>query len=61
MNVLANDGISKEGALKLNEAGFNTTVESIDQSKIIDYINDNNIEGVLRERLGNLTDQRVHL
>ena len=38
MNVLANDGISKEGALKLNEAGFNTTVESIDQSKIIDYI-----------------------
>ncbi len=47
MNVLANDGISKEGALKLNEAGFNTTVESIDQSKIIDYINDNNIEVLL--------------
>ena len=36
-----------EGALKLNEAGFNTTVESIDQSKIIDYINDNNIEVLL--------------
>jgi len=47
MNVLANDGISKEGALKLNEAGFNTSVESIDQSKIIDYINDNNIEVLL--------------
>jgi len=47
MNVLANDGISKEGSLKLNEAGFNTTVESIDQSKIIDYINDNNIEVLL--------------
>lgn len=47
MNVLANDGISKEGALKLNEAGFNTTIESIDQSKIIDYINDNNIEVLL--------------
>ena len=47
MNVLANDGISKEGALKLNEAGFNTTVESIDQSKIIDYVNDNNIEVLL--------------
>lgn len=47
MNVLANDGISKEGALKLNEAGFNTTVESIDQSKIIDYINNNNIEVLL--------------
>ena len=47
MNVLANDGISKEGALKLNEAGFNTTVESIDQSKITDYINDNNIEVLL--------------
>ena len=47
MNVLANDGISKEGALKLNEAGFNTTVESIDQSKIIDYINDKNIEVLL--------------
>ena len=32
MNVLANDGISKEGIDRLNSAGFKTIVESIDQS-----------------------------
>ena len=43
MNVLANDGISKEGVDRLNSAGFKTIVESIDQSEIIDFINNNNI------------------
>ncbi len=47
MNVLANDGISKEGVDKLNSAGFNTIVESVDQSEIIDYINNNSIEVLL--------------
>ena len=45
--VLANDGISKEGVDKLNSAGFKTIVESIDQSEIIDFINNNNIEVLL--------------
>ena len=47
MNVLANDGISQAGVEKLNAAGFNTTVKSIDQEKIIGYINENNIEILL--------------
>ena len=47
MMVLANDGISKEGVDKLNSAGFKTIVESIDQSEIIDFINNNNIEVLL--------------
>ena len=47
MNVLANDGISKEGVDRLNSAGFKTIVESIDQSGIIDFINNNNIEVLL--------------
>ena len=45
--VLANDGISKEGVDKLNSVGFKTIVESIDQSEIIDFINNNNIEVLL--------------
>ena len=47
MNVLANDGISQAGVEKLNAAGFNTIVKSIDQEKIIGYINENNIEVLL--------------
>ena len=47
MNVLANDGISQEGVEKLNAAGFNTTLESVDQSNIIEFINENNIEVLL--------------
>ena len=47
MNILANDGISNDGVEKLNSAGFNTFLESIDQSEIINYINKNNIEVLL--------------
>ena len=47
MKVLANDGISKEGVDKLNSTGFETIVESIDQSEIIDFINNNSIEVLL--------------
>ena len=38
MNVLANDGISKEGVDRLNSAGFKTIVESIDQSRGVKYL-----------------------
>ena len=47
MNVLANDGISQEGVEKLTAAGFNTILESVDQSNIIEFINENNIEVLL--------------
>ena len=38
MNVLANDGISNEGVLKLKSAGFNVSIESINQDEIINHI-----------------------
>ena len=47
MNVLANDGISSEGIEKLISAGFKTSIKSIDQSEIVDYINNNKIEILL--------------
>ena len=47
MNVLANDGISSDGVEKLRSAGFNTITESVDQSKIIEYINNNDVEVLL--------------
>jgi len=47
MNVLANDGISNEGVLKLKSAGFNVSIESINQDEIIKHINSNKIEVLL--------------
>ena len=47
MNVLANDGISNEGVLKLKSAGFNVSIESINQDEITNHINSNKIEVLL--------------
>ena len=47
MNILINDGISKEGEKKLIQSGFKTHTKSIKQEEIIDFINTNNIEVVL--------------
>jgi D-3-phosphoglycerate dehydrogenase len=47
MNVLANDGISKEGVEKLKSEGFNVSIDSIPQGEIIEHINNNNIEVLL--------------
>jgi len=47
MKILANDGISESGVTLLESAGFNVSTDKIDQEKLIDVINDQNIEVIL--------------
>ncbi len=47
MKILANDGISESGVNLLKSAGFNISTEKIEQDKLIDAINDQNIEVIL--------------
>ncbi len=47
MKVLANDGIAKSGVDALENAGFEVILETIDQDKLIDYINENEIDVIL--------------
>lgn len=47
MKILANDGISASGASKLRENGFEVSTENIPKGDLIDYINQNNIVGIL--------------
>ena len=47
MKVLANDGIAKSGVDALEKAGFEVILETIDQDKLIDYINENEIDVIL--------------
>ena len=47
MNVLANDGISPSGKTKLEAAGFKVITDTVDQDKLVDYINSNDIKALL--------------
>ena len=47
MKILANDGISKPGIAALEEAGFEVELTKVAQEQLIDYINQNNITGLL--------------
>ena len=47
MKVLANDGISKSGIIKLEKSGFKVTTDKVNQEDLITYINDNLIEVIL--------------
>ena len=47
MKVLANDGISKSGINQLEKNGFNVITDKVEQSDLIDYINNENIEVIL--------------
>ena len=47
MKVLANDGIAKSGVDALEKAGFEVILETIDQDKLINYINENKIDVIL--------------
>ncbi len=44
MKILANDGISKSGILKLEKSGFKVITDHVNQNDLIKYINENNIE-----------------
>ena len=45
--ILANDGISEAGKIALQENGYNVVTQTIEQDKLIDYINQNNVIGLL--------------
>ena len=47
MKILANDGISNEGKVALEKAGYTVITDKVDQDKLIDYVNTNNIEIIL--------------
>ena len=47
MKILANDGISDEGKLALENAGYTVITEKVDQSDLINKINEENYEIVL--------------
>ena len=47
MKILANDGISEEGKLALENAGYTVVTEKVDQSDLINKINEENYEIVL--------------
>lgn len=46
MKVLANDGISPSGKKKLEEAGFTVETNTVEQDKLIDYINANDVSAL---------------
>lgn len=47
MKILANDGISEEGKLALENAGYTVVTEKVDQEDLINKINEENYEIVL--------------
>lgn len=47
MKVLANDGISESGKIKLEDYGFDVDLTKVSQEQLIDYINDNQISVIL--------------
>ena len=47
MNIHANDGVSQSGIDALTEAGFTVTTTNVAQEQLVDYINENNITGLL--------------
>ena len=47
MNILANDGISESGVKALKDFGYNIITTNVAQEQLIEYINQNSIEGLL--------------
>jgi D-3-phosphoglycerate dehydrogenase len=47
MKILANDGISNEGKIALEKAGFTVITDKVDQDSLITYVNDHHIEIIL--------------
>lgn len=47
MIILANDGISEAGKIALQNSGYDVVTQNIEQDKLIDYINQNNVIGLL--------------
>ena len=47
MKILANDGISNNGKIKLQSNGFSVISSKVEQEKLIEFINANAIEILL--------------
>ena len=47
MKILANDGISNEGKIALEKAGYTVLTDKVNQDDLISYVNGNNIEIIL--------------
>lgn len=47
ITILANDGLNKAGITALEEAGFKVDVNKVAQEQLANYINENNISGLL--------------
>lgn len=45
--ILANDGLEKSGIDLLKSAGFEVITDKVEQGNLIDYINSNNVNGIL--------------
>lgn len=45
--ILANDGLEKSGIELLKSAGFEVITDKVEQGNLIDYINSNNVNGIL--------------
>ncbi len=45
--ILANDGLEKSGIEILKNAGFEVITDKVEQGNLIDYINTNNVNGIL--------------
>ena len=47
MKILANDGIAKSGIDTLEKAGFEVITDKVAQERLIDFINENEVSGLL--------------
>jgi len=47
MKILANDGISESGKIKLEQYGFTVDLTSVAQNQLVDYINENSVSTLL--------------
>ena len=47
MKILANDGIAQSGIDAMENSGFIVITDKVDQNQLIEYINENNISGLL--------------
>lgn len=47
MKILANDGIAKSGIIALENAGFEVLTDKVAQERLIEFINENKVIGIL--------------
>lgn len=61
MKILANDGISKSGIITLEKNGFEVITTKVAQEQVANYINKNNIGGLLVKSATKVTKDLIDL